>query len=102
MCIESNLLQEVKLKSKARARKDRGVFKKPIAAVLTRLEVENGQELIKQKEKVPLQDIDSIRYRKPTLYGDFLSYYSWDMVTWSSTGCPTKLDLEVQKRQTSF
>ena len=52
----------MKLKSKARARKDRGVFKKPIAAVLTRLEVENGQELIKQKEKVPLQDIDSIRY----------------------------------------
>ena len=50
-----------KPKKKPKMRKDRGVFKKPMAAVITRLEIENGVELIKQTEKLPLQDMESIR-----------------------------------------
>jgi len=48
-------------RKKPRGRKDRGVFKKPMAAVITRLEVENGDQLLLRQQKQPLEDLQELR-----------------------------------------
>jgi len=53
--------KSVKPKKEPCERKDKGQFKKPMAAIITRLEVENSDTLLKQTEKVGLQDLDEIR-----------------------------------------
>merc|ERR1712142_957 len=50
-----------KPRKKPRARKDKGMFKKPMAAVITRIEVENGDQLMKQEKKQPLQNLEGLK-----------------------------------------
>jgi len=57
----SDAQKVVKPKKKPRQRKDKGKFKKSVAAIMTRLEVENSDSLLKQTEKVALQSLDEIR-----------------------------------------
>ena len=38
------------------------MFKKPMAAVITRIEVENGDQLMKQEKKQPLQNLEELKY----------------------------------------
>eukprot|EP00088_Acartia_fossae_P011067 TRINITY_DN1554_c0_g1_i7.p1 TRINITY_DN1554_c0_g1~~TRINITY_DN1554_c0_g1_i7.p1 ORF type:complete len:538 (+),score=103.12 TRINITY_DN1554_c0_g1_i7:334-1947(+) len=59
---EEPIKEKKVVKKKAQAtRKDKGHFKKPVAAVITRINVENGDALLNQKEKVPLDSLENIR-----------------------------------------
>jgi len=58
----SDVIKEAKARKKpTRPRKDKGAFKKPLAAIMTRIEPENPASLINQAVKKPLEQLENIR-----------------------------------------
>ena len=83
--MHSDQPKEVKPRKPARPRKDRGTFKKPMVAIMTRLEPDNPSSLINQTNKKPLENLDNIRREGKDYVGSTLE--TSDSEGYSYIGC---------------